>query len=142
LAGKEKKFSGVIFSDLGQASSFMSLDWVQSLLRERLGFVPYPATLNLRVESEEEMAVWREIRRTTKGMDVPPPDASFCHASCYSVEIQRPDGNKRGKLKAAVLVPEVEGYPPDKVEVIAPVRVKDELRVRDGDRITLEFVDS
>ena len=119
----------------------MSLEWVQKVLRDKLGFVPYPATLNLRVGSEKEMAVWREIRRTTKGTDVPPPQASFCHARCYSVEIQCPPGNKHGKLRAAVLVPEVEGYPPDKIEVIAPVRLKDELRVRDGDRITLEFVD-
>lgn len=137
-----RKITGVIFTDLGQASSFMSLDWVQDVLREKLGFVPYPATLNLRVESENEMAAWREIRRTTKSTDVPPPDAAFCHSRCYSVEIQCPRGNKHGKQKAAVLVPEVEGYPADKIEVIAPVRLKDELRVRDGDRVTLEFVDS
>ncbi|MCZ6625551.1 MAG: CTP-dependent riboflavin kinase [Deltaproteobacteria bacterium] len=129
-----KRITGVIFSDLGQGASFMSLDWVQKALRERLGFFPYPATLNLRLESEREMDVWREAQRRVTGIDIASPDSSFCQARCYLVDIER-------KHRGAVLLPAVEGYPADKIEVIAPVRLKDELHVRDGDRITLEFVD-
>ncbi|MCH8054631.1 MAG: CTP-dependent riboflavin kinase [Deltaproteobacteria bacterium] len=129
-----KRITGVIFSDLGQGASFMSLDWVQKALRERLGFFPYPATLNLRLESEREMDMWREAQRRVTGIDIASPDSSFCQARCYLVDIER-------KHRGAVLLPAVEGYPADKIEVIAPVRLKDELHVRDGDRITLEFVD-
>ena len=121
-----------MFSDLGQASSFMILDWVQKALRDGLGFSPYPATLNLRLESDNEMAVWQEVKSEMRGIEIIPPDPSFCKARCFLVEID-------GKQKGAVLLPEVEGYPANKVEVIAPVRLKDELHVRDGGRITLEF---
>ena len=130
-----KRITGVIFSDLGQASSFMALDWVQKALRDGLGFSPFPATLNLRLESDQAMAVWQEVKSEMRGIDIIPPDPSFCKARCFLVEIE-------GKQKGAVLLPEVEGYPANKVEVIAPVRLKDELRVRDGGRITLEFADS
>ena len=129
---KGRKITGVIFSDLGQASSFMALDWVQKALRDGLGFSPFPATLNLRLESDQAMAVWQEVKSEMRGIDIIPPDPSFCKARCFLVEIE-------GKQKGAVLLPEVEGYPANKVEVIAPVRLKDELRVRDGGRITLEF---
>ena len=122
----------MIYSDLGQASSFMALDWVQKALREGLGFSPYPATLNLRLESDKAMAVWQEVKNEMRGIDIIPPDPSFCKARCLLVEIE-------GKQKGAVLLPEVGGYPANKVEVIAPVRLKDELRVRDGEQITLEF---
>jgi len=132
---KGRKITGVIFSDLGQASSFMALDWVQKALRDGLGFSPFPATLNLRLESDQAMAVWQEVKSEMRGIDIIPPDPSFCKARCFLVEIE-------GKQKGAVLLPEVEGYPANKVEVIAPVRLKDELRVRDGGRITLEFADS
>ena len=121
-----------MFSDLGQASSFMALDWVQKALRDGLGFPPYPATLNLRLESDKAMAVWQEVKSEMRGIDIIPPGPSFCKARCFLVEIE-------GKQKGAVLLPEVEGYPANKVEVIAPVRLKDELRVRDGGQITLEF---
>ena len=130
-----RRITGVVFSDLGQASSFMALDWVQKALRDGLGFSPFPATLNLRLESDQAMAVWQEVKSEMRGIDIIPPDPSFCKARCFLVEIE-------GKQKGAVLLPEVEGYPANKVEVIAPVRLKDELRVRDGGRITLEFADS
>ncbi len=111
----------------------MALDWVQKALQNALGFSPYPATLNLRVESEKEMNVWREVKILLEGIDIPPPDSSFCPARCFPVKIE-------SRHAGAVLLPDVQGYPEDKIEVIAPVRLKDELQVRDGDRITLEFL--
>jgi CTP-dependent riboflavin kinase len=92
------RMTGVIFSDLGLASSFMSLDWVQLALKQCLGFVPFPATLNIRPKAAED-----------------------------------------AETTAAILVPEVKDYPGDKIEIVAPLRLKEHLGVRDGDAITLEF---
>ncbi len=47
------RMTGVIFSDLGLASSFMSLDWVQLALQQSLGFAPFPATLNVRPKAAD-----------------------------------------------------------------------------------------
>jgi len=112
----------------------MSLDWVQQTLREQLGFSPYPATLNLRLESGEQIETWKQVKDEVKGIEISPPDASFCQARCFLIEIE-------GRHRGAVLLPYVEDYPVDKIEVIAPVRLKDELKVRDGERITLEFIE-
>lgn len=124
----------MVFSDLGQAASFMSLAWVQKALREGLGFSPYPATLNLRLEAEEAIAVWREVRSRAGGIVIDPPDPSCCRARCFRVDIE-------GRQEGAVLLPEVEGYPANKIEVVAPVRLKEALKVKDGDEITLEFLE-
>lgn len=132
-----KKLSGVVFSDLGQAGAFMSLDWVQKTLRERLGFSPYPATLNLRLSSEEA-ALWKEIQNEMESLDLPPPEPAFCSARLFRVGIECPESGGV-RLMGAVLVPQMDDYPSDKVEVIAPLRLKDGLGIRDGDRITLEF---
>lgn len=115
----------------------MSLDWVRNTLQEKLGFSPFPATLNLRL-SEEEAALWKEIRNGTEGIDFPPPDPSFCSARLFRVIIEAVGP---GRLSGAVLLPEVEDYPADKVEIVAPLRLKDHFGIRDGDRMTLEFVD-
>ena len=128
------KITGVIFTDLGRGAAFMALEWVQQSLREGLGFVPYPATLNLRPESESEIAAWREVKKEMSGISITSPDPLFCQARCFLVDIE-------GQVKGAVLLPGVEGYPVDKIEVIAPVRLKDALRLRDGEKITLEFKD-
>jgi CTP-dependent riboflavin kinase len=34
----------------------------------------------------------------------------------------------------------VKDYPKDKIEIVAPVRLKDHLDVHDGDALTLEFL--
>jgi riboflavin kinase len=135
--GERRKITGVVFSDLGQAASFMSLDWVQGALRERLGFAPYPATLNLRLQSPEELRVWQEIRKEETGIDVPPSGAAFCRASLYPVSVASP--LLSDKVAGAILLPHVEGYPADKVEIVAAMRIKERLKVRDGDFLTLEM---
>lgn len=112
----------------------MALGWVQEVLRKKLGFAPYPATLNLKPASEKDLAVWQEVKARMAGIAIVPPDPSFCPARCFLVEIE-------GKQEGAVLVPGVESYPPDKIEVIAPVRIKDALQIKDGDKITVEFKD-
>ena len=131
--GRDRKLTGVVFSDLGRAAAFMSVERVRKTLGEKLGFVPYPGTLNLRLDSNEAMESWREAR-ARRGIEIPSEEPAHCHARCFSVEIE-------GKRRGAVILPEVVGYPPDKVEVIAPVRLKDELGVEDGERVTIEFVD-
>ena len=128
-----RKITGVVFSDLGRAASFMALDWVQASLRDKLGFSPYPGTLNLRLETESMKAAWREVRQSS-GIEIKAPDAAFCQARCFLVEIE-------GKHQGAVILPEVEGYPADKIEVVAPVRLKDVLKLADGKPVTLEFVE-
>ncbi len=129
---QSEEITGIIFSDLGTAGSFMSLDWVQKVLKEKLGFSPYPATLNLRLDSEQEIRRWQQIRKQVRGIDLPPAEASFCRARLFPAQIS-------GKLRGAVLVPEVEGYPADKIEFVAAVHVKKTLDLHDGDPLTLAF---
>ena len=132
--GGGRKITGVVFSDLGRAASFMALDWVQAALGECLGSVPYPGTLNVKLDTAEARGEWRAIRSERAGMALAAPDSAHCQARCFLVEIE---GNCRG----AVILPEVADYPADKVEVAAAVRLKDALGLADGRRVTLEFVE-
>jgi riboflavin kinase, archaea type len=117
----------------------MALDWVQQALKKSLGFSPYPATLNLKLESEDDVGAWQKIRREVRTIDIPPTDGGFCNAQLFCVEIIRPGSDGERRLQGAVLLPDVQGYPADKIEVIAPMRLKNELQVQDGDQLTLEF---
>jgi CTP-dependent riboflavin kinase len=133
------RMTGIIFSDLGQASSFMALDWVQDSIKQCVGFSPYPATLNVRPKTGEDAKLWRHARDGMRALALPPIDGGFCSARLYPVEIFG-GGSPRGRIQAAVLVPEVKNYPSDKIEIIAPMRLKDYLGVSDGDVLTLEFL--
>ena len=133
------RITGTIRPGLGEGSAFMSLNWVRQVLRERLGFTPYPATLNLRLDSAEEVSRWQEIRDQRGGVEIPPPDPSFCAARCWHARVKATGGEGK-QLSGAVLLPLVEDYPADKIEFIAPTRVREALGARDGDSLTLEFL--
>lgn len=131
MAG-ERKLTGVVFSDLGRAASFMTVDWVAAAMKAALGFDAYPGTLNLKLDTPEARAVWSRVR---EGQGIPiAAGGGFCAARCFPALIE---GNCRG----AVILPEVEGYPADKLEIVAAVRIKDALKLADGAQLTLEFVD-
>lgn len=135
-----RRMTGVIFSDLGQASAFMALDWVREALRNSLGFSPYPATLNLRPKAKEDAQVWEKAQEELQGVEIPRSSAGFCRARLYRIEIHGPADRPRDTIKGAVLLPDVSGYPKDKIEIVAPVRLKDAFGVQDGDAVTLEFI--
>ncbi len=137
---EDKKITGIVFSDLGEAASFMGLEWVQQLLTERIGFAPYAGTLNLRLTTKQGIALWKDLQRSVRGVDIPSPQPTFCHARAFLARIERGVGLHEDKRLIAVLVPEVKGYPEDKLEVIAPFHVKQSLQVDDGDPLTLEII--
>ena len=134
------RMTGVIFSDLGVASSFMALDWVQNALRDALGFTAFPATLNVRPKAAADAETWRLERKEFSGLPLEKSTSGFCSARLYPINLSRDLAHMEEAVRGAVLVPEIENYPSDKLEIVAPMHLKDELRVRDGDELTLEFL--
>ena len=116
----------------------MLLDWVQRAIGDCIGFVPFAGTLNLRVEGEE-LAAWRGLRASLESVELASPDPSFCRAHCFRGRLEGLPGNQARTEPVVVLVPEVAGYPPDKLEVIAAVPLKEAYGVRDGDKLTVCF---
>jgi riboflavin kinase, archaea type len=132
------KIHGIIFSDLGQASVFMGLDWVQEALRKTLGFTPYPATLNVRPSGPEDARLWEQVQRDVAGVPLLPIEGGFCSARLYLINVQGSAGGGE-RINGAVLLPAVADYPRDKIEIIAPVQLKQALGLEDGDCLDLEF---
>ena len=132
--------TGIIFSDLGQAASFMAVEWVQTALQQRLGFIPFPATLNVRPKDPADAQVWRGVRGNSAGISLDSGNDGFCKARLYPIELVVQSGTERNKIAAAILLPEVKNYPNNKIEIVAPVRLKEHFGVQDGDQLTWEFL--
>ena len=116
------RMTGVIFSDLGVASSFMAIDWVQRALRQALGFVPFPATLNVRPKAPGDSEIWRRKRAEGQGIPLRSAESGFCDATLYPVRVPAEAAEAGEAVTAAILVPAIKDYPSDKIEIVAPVR--------------------
>jgi CTP-dependent riboflavin kinase len=115
----------------------MALEWVQVALKKILGFPPFPATLNVRPKMEEDARIWEAVQRDFPGIPLPPAADGFCSARLYRVAVLGPG---KGQANGAVLLPSVADYPKDKIEIVAPVQLKSALGLKDGDQLTLEFL--
>ncbi|MBK7813635.1 MAG: CTP-dependent riboflavin kinase [Rhodocyclaceae bacterium] len=124
---------GTVTFGLGEGAGFASLPWLVEQIVAKLGYVPYPGTLNLLMHGEN----WRLARERMAGATgvAIEPATGFCRAKCFGAELA-------GGLLATAVVPEVDGYPADKLELLAAVSVRDSLGLHDGDplRLTLAVV--
>jgi len=68
-----------------------------------------------------------------RGKEIVPEDPSFCSAKCYPVLIG-------GRIKGTIVFPLVEGYPENKMELIAPQNIKNSLAVKTGDDLEVEVL--
>lgn len=121
---------GELRSGLGEGTTFTRIDWVVREFRDKLGYEPYAGTVNLSLSSD----AWEQAReklRFAAGIAIVPPDG-FCAAKCFAVVIN-------DCIEGAAVLPDVADYPADKLEIVAPVAVRQELQLRDGDLVTLQM---
>jgi len=126
------KIRGKIVEGLREAGNFTQIPWVKKQFISKLSIDPYPGTLNLEVVDHESLRKFKELK-ATKGKEIVPEDPSFCSAQCYPVLIG-------GRIKGAIVFPLVEGYPENKMELIAREHIKKALSVKAGDDLEVEIL--
>lgn len=132
---------GVLREGLGVARQFTALPWVREQFARKLGLDLYPGTVNLQVADPAGQALLRQLRTgravdpasglVLAGVAIEPPEPGYCVGWAYRARL--------GGLPAAAIVPRVADYPPDKLELVAAVRVRDALGLAPGDRVRVEL---
>ena len=131
---ERRTISGMMAAGLGEAAGFTSLDWAKDAFRERLGIDPFPGTVNLILTSDEDRAAWRQVR-SWPGIVLPPPRSDWCNSRCYHATLNN-------QIEVAIVLPEIDTYPEDQIELIASVGVRDTLNLKDGDPMVIEVRDA
>lgn len=127
---ERQRITGAMATGLGKATGFTSLDWARQAFRDRLGIDPYPGTVNVIVTSDQERAAWRLVK-SWRGIMLPPPRPDWCNSRCYLARIN-------DRIDAAIVLPEIESYPEDQIELIAAVAVRGMLNLKDGDPVVID----
>ena len=126
------KIRGRIVEGLGVGRDFTCVQWVKAQFISKLAIDPYPGTLNLEIVGPENLHVF-ETLKATQGIEITPEDPSFCKGKCFQVLLN-------GRIKGAIVLPVVEGYPKDKMELICSENVKKTLNVGAGDFLEVEIL--
>src|SRR5262249_49748326 len=108
---------GRLASGIGHGAPFTRLGWARRQVIEKLGIDPFPGTVNLILEDSRYQPAWERLKREP-GVRIAntEPGACDCDARCYPISIE-------GRIDAAIVIPEISGYSPNLVEIIATTRI-------------------
>ena len=126
----EMGFEGTITSGLGKGAVFLSIDYYKDSIKEKLGFDPYPGTLNLEIGEGQQIQL--KAISPIRIESFKKSGKAYGGASCYKIKI---DG-----IDAAIIVPDLTEHEENMVEVVAPVNLKSKLKVEDGDKVKIELL--
>ncbi|QQG48671.1 MAG: DUF120 domain-containing protein [archaeon] len=123
-------FTGKVFRGLGEGGYYVSLKGYALPFRRALGFIPFPGTLNLRLEEAEQIAQ-RARLPFMEGVEVrgfKDGRRTFGPVKCFRAVIE-------GKHAGAVLAIERTHYDDTVLEVISPLDLRRTLGLKDGDPV-------
>ena len=123
--------TGIITEGLKESSFFTDIPWVKEQFITRLDIDPYPGTLNLDITDTEDVEKLKEIKKQ-KGIEIIPLEEGFCSAKCFPVLVA-------GKIKGALIIPQVPDYPESRLEIISPYKIRDVLSLKVGDTVPIQI---
>ena len=126
---------GTIFTGLGEGAYYVTKDPYKKQFVEKLGFEPYPGTLNLKLTSDYDIRTRTEIEAfpAIKIEGFQNSDRSFGVVRCYPVLIEN-------KIKGAMLSALRTHYDISVLEIIAPVFLRKHLGLKDGQKVKIEVL--
>jgi len=119
--------SGKIISGMGEGRYYTVQEEYVRQFKEKLGFIPFPGTLNIEVDQLDLSKL--HFIKSRRGIEIEAfstPDRSFGSVMCYHASING--------LKCAAVFPSRSHYS-NIVELISPYNLRETLNLKDGDKV-------
>lgn len=126
---------GVLFTGLGEGAYYVTRDKYRKQFIEKLGFDPYPGTLNIKLTSEYDTKARSELE-TYPGIEVEgfkDESRTFGNVKCYPAVINN-------KTKGAVIFALRSHYNSSVLEIIAPTYLRNKLKLKDDHKVKVEVL--
>lgn len=126
---------GVLFTGLGEGAYYVTKEGYRKQFIEKLGFDPYPGTLNLKLTTEYDMKVRSELEAypaiAIEGFE--DESRTFGPVKCYPAIINN-------KVKGAIIYALRSHYNSSVLEIIAPSFLRGKLKLKDGNKVKVEIL--
>ncbi|MFX1520338.1 MAG: DUF120 domain-containing protein [Promethearchaeota archaeon] len=126
---------GEVFTGLGEGSYYVQKEGYLKQFKEKLGFTPYPGTLNLRLRSKADINAKKDLSAIPH---IPIEGWSNGQRTYGPVKVYRTMINN--KVRGALLEAERSHYGENVVEIIAPEFLRKKLGLKEGDVVQLLFI--
>ncbi len=123
------KINGKVTTGLGKAAFFLSQEFYTNEFKKNCGFIPFPGTLNV-IVAESYLDEINEIKDNCE--NIIKPDEGFG-------AVKYIDAILNDKVEGAIVFPAKTTHEENYLEFIAENKLRDELNLKDGDIVSLEF---
>lgn len=121
------ELAGEVVSGMGRGADYVGMPQYRERFEDALGFDPFPGTLNLEVDPGEKVRFETEATpHRIPGFEV--DGEAYSAVTAYEVTV--------GGHEAALLEMDITDHPPEIAEIIAPVELRVELDLDDGEVVT------
>jgi len=124
---------GTVFEGLGEGAYYILKELYRKQFIEKLGFDPYPGTLNLKLTTDYDLKTRTELE-TYPAVEIhgfKNENRTFGLVKCYPAKIDN-------KIKGALISAMRSHYDISVLEIIAPVCLRKQLGLRDGHKVKVE----
>jgi riboflavin kinase, archaea type len=124
---------GTVFTGLGEGAYYLTKEHYRQEIVEKLGFEPYPGTLNVKLSSDYDIRTRRELDAypAIEVRGFKNEDRTFGLVKCYPAIIG-------GIVKGALITALRSHYDASVLEIIAPVCLRKQLGLKDGNKVKVE----
>ncbi|PVX24449.1 MAG: riboflavin kinase [Candidatus Bathyarchaeum sp.] len=126
---------GTLFTGLGEGAYYVTKEGYRKQFMEKLGFDPYPGTLNLKLTSEYDIKSLSELETypavTLEGFE--DESRTFGAVRCYPAVINN-------KVKGAAINALRSHYGQSVIELVAPTCLRSRLKLKDGHKVKVEIL--
>ena len=125
---------GTVFTGLGEGAYYISKPDYKKQILEKMGFEPYPGTLNVKLNSDYDIKTRKDLEAypAVEVMGFQNETRTFGLVKCYPAIIG-------GTVKGALVTALRSHYDASVLEIIAPVCLRKQLGLKDGNKVKVEI---
>ncbi len=125
---------GQLVSGMGEGAYYISLQGYTEQFRSKIGYVPYPGTLNVRLDRNADRDAIKQLE-TLEGITIDgfaDGRRTFGWVKCFSCMVN-------DSIKCHLIIPERTHHDDSIVELISDVCIRDTCNIKDGSNVFINM---
>ena len=133
---RDLNLEGEVFSGMGEGAYYVTQKGYVDQFEEKLGFAPYPGTLNVRLKKQPDLQIRKILESDSySGIEIEgfkDQHRTYGAVKCFLIKIN-------DSIPGAIVLIKRTHYGDNILEIISPEFLRDTLKLKDGDKLKLSI---